>query len=146
MKSDSKIGLDINARGVAVLEGVEMENMGQHDSENAGLHILYTNLQSSNDYDKMTILKGSSIHDCDGFCVNGNLAHNVEIDNSIIYNGEKFLIQALDAVQWKITNNLLIGARLRRAGGTSAQSHQWDPVALIHMYSEYSPKTHLHKV
>jgi len=34
-----------------------------------------------------TSLIGSSVHDCYGYCINGNFAHYVNLENNIIYVG-----------------------------------------------------------
>lgn len=94
-----------------------------------------------------TEIRGSSIHDCNGICVNGNTAHMVKIENNVIYNGERFLIQALNCKQWKITDNLLIGVKLRAGGSSLDQTNGlWDPVAIIHMYTPYLPSIDKHEV
>lgn len=43
---DDKLGIDIDARGSAHIQGVEFENMGQRGDENAGIHFLMTNKES----------------------------------------------------------------------------------------------------
>ena len=60
---------------------------------NAGLHIFFTNIEND-DFTK-TVVRGSSFHDCLGYCVSGENAHNVELDNNVFYKGESFLISAL---------------------------------------------------
>jgi len=67
-----------------------MINMGQHDSNNGGLHIIYTNIEIEDN--TQTIVTGSSIHDCEGICLNGELANNVKIHNNVFYRGENHLI------------------------------------------------------
>lgn len=62
--------------------------MGQHDSLHAGLHFYYTNIPGDT-----SIVTGSSIHDCNGMCIYGELANHVLIDNNVIYNGLQFLIK-----------------------------------------------------
>lgn len=66
---DIEKGLNINARGSAILEGVELENMGQRDSENSALHIVNTHQPSPELL--LTQLIGCSIHDSKGLSING---------------------------------------------------------------------------
>lgn len=84
----------MNNRGSIHLEGVELENMGQHDSENAGIHITYTNIVQ--DVMETSVVKGSSIHDCNGYCMFAYYSNQVIVDNSVFYKAYNFLIQALE--------------------------------------------------
>jgi len=63
------------------LVGVEFENMGQKDTDNAGLHFFYTNLEGGD----RSIISHSSIHSCVGKCVRADTANNVEFNDNVIF-------------------------------------------------------------
>jgi hypothetical protein len=63
----------VNQRGNIILDGVELDNMGQRDNEKAAIRIHMTN--SDGDH---TIVKNSAIHDCEGQCVNSEYGGHVK--------------------------------------------------------------------
>jgi hypothetical protein len=71
--------------------------------------------------------------------LNAEYANHVSITNNVFYKGINFLIQALSTSNWKIENNLLIGALLRPNAPRVEETNVWDPVALIHMWTKYLP-------
>lgn len=119
---------EIDARGNIVLDGVELSNMGQKDNEKAGIHILYTNTDGDD-----TVIRNSSIHDCNGQCMNAFYAHHVILENNVFYNGYKFLMNGHFLEDWQITNNLFVGAK-ERPWFDSKGTTLWDPVALLVLY------------
>jgi len=58
---DDKKDPPINARGVIVLDGVELFNMGKRDLEKGGIFFFQTNTAGLT-----SIVKNSAIHDTDG--------------------------------------------------------------------------------
>lgn len=43
------------------------------------------------DYTK-SVITGSSLHDCEGYCLNSDNGNYVDVINSVFYKGEKFLM------------------------------------------------------
>ena len=56
--------------------------MGWGSSVDAGIHILFTDTEG----DK-TVIKDSSIHDCDGPCIIIDRSWNVDFINNVVYKG-----------------------------------------------------------
>ncbi len=105
------------------------------DSDKAGLHFIYLNTDGST-----SIVKNSAVHDCIGICMKGDNAYHILIDNNVFYKGERYLIWNDNYKDWKITNNLLIGAK-NRSYGSPANTHIWDPIVCISMWNRYDPDT-----
>lgn len=119
--------------------------MGQKNGENAGIHVTYTNLNGKNSTAVDTVIEGSAVHDCNGICFSGFKSKKVKLENNVFYNGQKFLISAIDSTEYTIKNNLLIGAKKRTVVDLD-ESGRWDPVALIYMYTPYLPSVDKHDV
>ena len=113
---------DVNARGSFVLYGVELENMGQKDTEKAGIRMIYTNDDGDD-----TVLASSSIHDCNGQCMNIMYADHGIVNYTVFYNGSKYLFDGNYLDDWDISSNLFIGANIR----SDYSSSYWDPVGLL---------------
>mmetsp|Transcript_21109 Transcript_21109/g.2827 ORF Transcript_21109/g.2827 Transcript_21109/m.2827 type:complete len:125 (+) Transcript_21109:98-472(+) len=114
--------------------------MGQRGSRNAGLHVLHTNESDANNKYEKTVVTKSSFLNCFGQCVNAYKAGNIELNDNILFEARKYIVQVLDSKDITITNNLLIGALNPRTIDSHSKD-EWDPVSIINMYTPYNPDT-----
>lgn len=79
----------VEAFGRINLHGVELSNVGQAGSENAGLNLYFTNSD-----DEKHSFKSISVHDCPGECVKFVSANNFLFENNVVYNSHGFAFTA----------------------------------------------------
>ena len=100
---------DVERYGKVVLKGVEFYEGGQYDTENPALHLLRVSAESS--------ILDSSFHDCKSFCMDISMSMNLNIQNNVFYNGRVYHVRALQIMNYKFMNNLMVAAVNRPIGG-----------------------------
>jgi hypothetical protein len=128
----------IDARGVLILDGVELINMGQFDTEKAAIQFFMTNTPGES-----TIIRNSAIHDSNGQSIHAEYAYHVILDSNVFFNSFQSMIYSMNHVDWTITNNLFIGLQKRVL---PAAPVAWDATSFIYMYTAYNPETDTMKV
>ena len=98
---------DILRTGNLILEGVELKEGGQYDTERTALQMLNMVGEDTNYIEK------SSFHDCKSFCMDISNGRNIRIENNVFYKGRVFHVRALQLYNYKFENNLMIGATKR---------------------------------
>jgi hypothetical protein len=97
------------------------------------VHILWTNTEG----EYTSEIKKNSFSFCDGSCINLEKAYNIDISENVFYNGQRFMIKAMEVKETTISNNLFIAIR-QRIAPSSVDTHLWDPTAAIYMYTPYT--------
>lgn len=102
----------VNRTGSIIFDGVEVDSCGQYDTDYAGVRFdRLGNYQ--NNWEKPSILTHSSFHNSNGMGMWIANTTNIKVDNNVFHIAKKFLIYAEFVNNYTVTNNLLIGARLR---------------------------------
>jgi len=99
-----------------ILDSVEFVNMGQKDTELAGLDFRYNEYTDADEESvivKNSIVTNSAFHTCGGFCAGFEHVKGVSLINNVLYNCERHLINIYKSHMLTITDNALIGARKR---------------------------------
>ena len=117
---------NVTRRGYIQLSGVEVSNGGHPDTERASVDIKYVNADGP-----MNFIRNSSIYNGIGWCVHVYTSNNVDIENNVFFNCEKFLTRALYSNNFTYTSNLLIAPRKRNL---NVDSGLYDMVAGLDMY------------
>ena len=88
--------------GKLTLQGVELYEGGQYDSEKTSLKMV--NMIGSDE----NYITGSSIHECKSYCMDISNSKNLFISQNVFYNGRLFHVRALDVTNYQFHENLMI--------------------------------------
>jgi hypothetical protein len=118
-------------RGNALLYGVELNNMGQFDTDQAGLSFVQLSKAATN-----SIVKYSSIHNSDGWNAHVQDAWGVVFDNNVFYQSSRcgIMIEGKASSSITFTNNLVVGNQKRFIA--AVDPHMVDFTAAIQFWSD----------
>jgi hypothetical protein len=97
-------------KGSVNLQGVEFVNMGQRDTENAGLDFKFTNDPKTRISSSVV---GCSFHDSKGLHFHADTAYDIYINYNVFYNGVKMLVKMINGVNNTFTDNLMVYVQVR---------------------------------
>lgn len=95
---------NITRKGHIILEGVELKEGGQYDTEYSALEILtLLNPETSK-------ISKSVFHNCKSYCLDLNAIMNLDVVDNVFYLGRIHHVRAISLNNYNFKNNLMVAA------------------------------------
>lgn len=98
---------NITRLGAVSLRGVQFIGGGQKDTDYAALHFL------GNPSQTVSTVESCSFVESNAYSLNLDSSANVTVTNNVFFKARKYIVAAISMLDYKFTNNLMIGAQSR---------------------------------
>lgn len=133
--SEDIIKGSVDQKGIVLFDGVEFDNMGQRDVNQAGLDFRSVSRALNDTLDRSYLLN-SVMHDCIGLCFRSDNSKGWEVKNSVFLKAHTIHMHIGNSTDYVINNNAFIGALERNR---TAEATMYDTKAFIHVYTSFKP-------
>jgi hypothetical protein len=120
---------------IVLFDGVEFDNMGQRDVNQAGLDFRSVSRIPADDLDRSYLLN-SVMHDCIGLCFRSDNSKGWEVKNSVFLKAHTIHMHIGNSTDYVINSNAFIGALERNR---TAEATVYDTKAFIYVYTSFNP-------
>jgi len=125
----------VDQKGLVLFDGVEFDNMGQRDVDQAGLDFRSVSKIPTDNLDR-SLLINSVMHDCIGLCFQSVDSKGWDVKNSVFLKAHAIHMQIKNSTDYVINTNAFIGALDRNL---SSQSQVYDTKAFIYVLTSFNP-------